>query len=391
MSSSDSIEVTASTIDEAISQALTQLGAEQDDVAIEVLSAPRAGVLGLGARPAKVRVTRHAPAAARSGVMSPPPAPPLKPTPPQTAYRQPPARPAPTARVSAPPPPVAPVTERPVLVAPAMEIAAERPREAAAPVAREPRREDRREPRRRERREEAPAPGEREARPAEPVAPRRPERDDLEVTQPGELDYVREPDIAEADAEAAAGLREQARVAREILAELLRQMGEQADIELAQSDDPDMLELNIRGDGSGILIGRHGQTLDAIEYLVNRMLARRIKEAAPISVDTESYRARRRRQLQRMALAKGEQAKREHVPVTLEPMPPRDRRIVHLALKDDPMITTRSSGDGFMRAVEILPVDARRGESTGDGARRERERPPLGQQGGFRHGQKRIV
>src|SRR5579859_2391170 len=83
MISSDSIEASAATIDQAISQALAQLGAEQDDVTIEVLSTPRSGVLGLGARPARVRVTRRAPAGARSGVMSPPPAPPLRPTPPE--------------------------------------------------------------------------------------------------------------------------------------------------------------------------------------------------------------------------------------------------------------------------------------------------------------------
>jgi len=389
MSSSDSIEVTASTIDEAISQALAQLGAEQDDVAIEVLSAPRSGVLGLGARPARVRVTRHAPADARSGVMSPPPAPPLKPKPPQSAPR-PALRSSPPQRPAAPPPPVEVDENR----AGGIDAPAEKaPREDIGAV-REPRRDDRRKPLPRDRREVP----ERSDRP-KPAARPRPqparESDDLEVTQPGELDYQREPDVADADAAAAASLREQARAAREILAELLRMMGEKAEIDLAESDDPDMLELNIRSDGSGLLIGRHGQTLDAIEYLVNRMLARRIKDAAPVSVDTESYRARRRRQLQRMALAKGEQAKREHVAVTLEPMPPRDRRIVHLALKDDPMIVTRSSGEGFLRAVEIVPVDARREAPPGDRSRRERrgegEREPLGQQGGFKHGQKRIV
>ncbi|HKV54004.1 MAG TPA: Jag N-terminal domain-containing protein, partial [Candidatus Binataceae bacterium] len=68
MSSSDSIEVTAPTVDQAINQALAQLGADQDDVKIEVLSTPRSGVLGLGARQAKVRVTRRAPEGASSGV-----------------------------------------------------------------------------------------------------------------------------------------------------------------------------------------------------------------------------------------------------------------------------------------------------------------------------------
>ena len=71
MSSSDSIETTASTIDQAISQALAQLGADQEDVTIEVLATPRSGVLGLGARQARVRVTKRARESARSGVTSP--------------------------------------------------------------------------------------------------------------------------------------------------------------------------------------------------------------------------------------------------------------------------------------------------------------------------------
>ena len=91
MSSSDSTETTASTIDQAINQALAQLGAEQDDVTIEVLSTPRAGVLGLGARQARVRVTKRAREGAHSGVMSPPPAPPVRATPPE--MRPPEARP----------------------------------------------------------------------------------------------------------------------------------------------------------------------------------------------------------------------------------------------------------------------------------------------------------
>ena len=201
---------------------------------------------------------------------------------------------------------------------------------------------------------------------------------------------------------------ELAREATAVMARILELMGENAKIEMVDERNEDNVELNIKGDGSGLLIGRHGQTLDALEYVVNRILARKLKEAAaPVSIDTESYRARRRRQLHRLALAKGEQAKREHVAVALEPMSPRDRRIIHLALKDDPLVTTRSSGDGFLRSVEIIPVDQRREEPGARGRDRRRERGPEkggpekgnerdertqpGQQGGFKHGQKRIV
>jgi spoIIIJ-associated protein len=463
MSSSDSIETTGPTIDQAISQALAQLGAEQDDVTIEVLSTPRSGVLGLGARQARVRVTKRAREGAHSGVMSPPPAPPLRATPPEMrrpeARPEPPREPARQERIE---------TARPERSETARDVRSDSPREPRreAPPRREegrggderehPRagggggapREDRREPERNEpgtgprpgrgnpprqearsadgnaagesgRGDEASPPsGNREGRSRggrgrggrrqqQNQTPRAAQpHDQGEERRAGDRDDDRDPfagvDDAGNDARKIVDLQEQAREATVFLVRLLELMGEKATIEPAESDDPETLELNIKGDGSGILIGRHGQTLDAIEYMVNRLLARKIKDAAPISIDTESYRARRRRLLQRMALSKGEQAKREHVAVTLEPMPPRDRRIVHLALKDDPMIATRSTGDAFMRAVEIVPVDERRNpsergsENRGRGRDRERDRdqdkaPPIGEQGGFKHGQKRIV
>jgi len=213
----------------------------------------------------------------------------------------------------------------------------------------------------------------------------------------------------------AANVDEQIQEASAILAQILERMNEKSEIRRGEGDR-ESLELEIKGDGSGILIGRHGQTLDALEYLLNRIVARRIKDAMPILLDTESYRARRRQQLHRMALSMGERAKREHEAMKLDPMPPRDRRIVHLALKDDPMITTRSAGEGFLRSVEIVPVEGRRERSAGgrEGKRdkdrdreherpREQERPrereerpspsgqsPIGEQGGFKHGQKRL-
>ena len=73
---------------------------------------------------------------------------------------------------------------------------------------------------------------------------------------------------------------------------------------------------------------------------------------------------------------------------TLEPIPPRDRRISHLALKDDPLVTTRSPGSGYMRALEIVPAEGKREPRSRE---RSQEREPLGQQGGFKRGQKKIV
>src|SRR5579885_1417448 len=319
MSTNEPIEVSAPTVDDAIRQALDQLGAQEDDVVIEVLATPRAGVLGLGARQARVRVTRRPALAATSGVMSPPPAPPV-------------SRPAPA---SEPPPP-----------SPRAETSGEA------------------------------------ARAYEPESP------DAESSDAAE---------APTSERRTADLEELAREASGVLDRMLELMGEKAEIVRADSD-PESVELEIKGDGSGILIGRHGQTLDALEYLVNRIVARKIRDAAPVVLETESYRARRRQQLHRMALQMGERAKRDHRPVTLDPMPPRDRRVVHLALKDDPMLTTRSSGDGFLRSIEIVPAGgggSPRRERGGEGRGRKRERQnrqeAVGEQGGFKHGQKRIV
>jgi spoIIIJ-associated protein len=361
MSNSISTEQTAATVEEAIKQALEELEAHEDDVIIEVLSTPRAGVLGLGARQARVRVTRRPPEAATSAVASPPPAPP-RPQP--SAPRQAPRR-----------------EEQPSGAAeewPRQDEPRSQPREERLP------REERSRPRR-----EPPRPDDRPAHREE--RPSRAESGEGEAA----TDESSGPDTRRIE-----NREEQTREATEILAKILELMGEKGEITEGEHD-PESIELQVKGDGSGILIGRHGQTLDALEYIVNRILARRVKEAASIVIDTESYRARRRNQIHRMALSMGEQAKREHATVKLEPMPPRDRRIVHLALKDDPLITTRSQGEGYLRTIEISPVGGggppREGRSRERGRDRERGReersrePAIGEQGGFKHGQKRII
>lgn len=337
MSNTDFIEISAPTVEQAISEALETLGAAEDDVAIEVLATPRSGVLGLGARAAKVRVERKAPPEARSGVAEPPPAPKAAPR------RQP--KPQAASKPSAPPEPQA----------------------EAAPKAEKPRRVDK--------------------------SPQ-PQADEVETVS-GELSTEEGADAERRTAE----IDEQVREASSILEQILELMGEKAEV-TSLDTDPESIELEIKGDGSGILIGRHGQTLDSLEYLVNRVVARRIRDALPIILDTEAYRARRRQQLERMALSMGERAKREHEPVRLDPMPPRDRRIIHLALKDDPLVNTHSSGDGFLRSVEIVPTEMRRersGRGGGGGGKRPREREresersAIGEQGGFKHGQKKLI
>ena len=341
MSNTDSIELAAASVEEATMEALEQLGARADEVTIEVLATPRAGVLGLGARQARVRVTRKRPPDAGGADAQAEPIPQV----PEAAQS-----PAPPAR-----------------------------NEGA------PERRGRGRGNHRRGRIDARAPG------APAAAVNAGEKGDSET--------------AGAAARKSADAEEQRREATVILKQILELMGEQTEVRQVEVD-AETVELEMKGDGSGILIGRHGQTLDALEYVVNRILARRIKDAAPISLETEAYRARRRQQLHRMALSMGEKAKREHQPVRLDPMPARDRRVVHLALKEDPMITTRSAGEGSMRSIEIVPTESGgRREPRAEGQRRGRRREPerereqapergneaLGEQGGFKHGQKRIV
>ena len=113
--------------------------------------------------------------------------------------------------------------------------------------------------------------------------------------------------------------------------------------------------LNIKGDGSGLLIGRHGQTLDAIQYIVGRIVGKQLGEKRMVVVDTERYRERRKENLEQMAQRMGEKAKSTRRPVSLQPMSASDRRIVHLALKNDREIETRSEGEGGLKNIKIIP------------------------------------
>lgn len=113
--------------------------------------------------------------------------------------------------------------------------------------------------------------------------------------------------------------------------------------------------LNIKGDGSGLLIGRHGQTLDALQYIVGRIVGKQLGEKRMVVVDTERYRERRRESLEQVSKRMAEKAKSTGRPVSLQPMNASDRRIVHLALKHDREIETRSEGEGGMRSIRIIP------------------------------------
>lgn len=139
-----------------------------------------------------------------------------------------------------------------------------------------------------------------------------------------------------------------------VLAEIIRLIGATARVEVVRDDAGDGLV--ITDDPSGLLIGRGGQTLDALEFLVNRIIGHEDADAPRLSVDANGYRARRRAGLEEQARRAAARARSTRRAQTLAPLPPRDRRIVHLALRDDPAVSTRSVGDGPLRRVVVAPT-----------------------------------
>ncbi len=112
--------------------------------------------------------------------------------------------------------------------------------------------------------------------------------------------------------------------------------------------------MNIEGDASGILIGRKGKTLDAIEYLVNRIMNSTSEKKIKIIIDSENYRQRHIESLTQLAVKIGEKVKNQKKSLSTPPLNPHDRRIIHLALKSDERLDTRSRGEGLMKKVVII-------------------------------------
>jgi spoIIIJ-associated protein len=113
--------------------------------------------------------------------------------------------------------------------------------------------------------------------------------------------------------------------------------------------------LSIEGDKSGLLIGRKGRTLDALQFIVNKIVNKTLESRARVVVDSENYRERRREFLVQMAVSMGEKAKKTQRPVGTNLLNPHDRRIVHLALREDDELSTKGKGDGVLKKVIILP------------------------------------
>ena len=184
-----------------------------------------------------------------------------------------------------------------------------------------------------------------------------------------------EPDLGEAPvssaeplsrtvAEPAPGLpqeKDEAKIARGVLLELLALMGiERAQVnvrraEPAVGEKEPPLVLNVRGPGTDVLIGPRGKTMAALQHVTRLIVGQEMASRVHLVIDVDGFKARRERSLHRLAQRMAEQAIHTDRTVVLEPMPPHERRIIHLALRDHPDVTTESIGEGDRRKVTIIP------------------------------------
>lgn len=136
--------------------------------------------------------------------------------------------------------------------------------------------------------------------------------------------------------------------------DLLGHLGITAGVEEYEGDEGEII-LDIVGDDLGLLIGRHGRTLDALQVLVSAITNRRLEQRYPIVVDVSGYRHRRRVKLEDIARRAADRVARQHRPVQLRPMTSFERRVIHVVLRDDRRVRTESEGEEPRRMVVVHP------------------------------------
>ena len=270
------IVTTGKTIDEAIENALNQLGLDRDNVSVQVLAQAKSGFLGIGATPAKVEVTYEAPDPAPKVALS------------SASRSKPKAKPVPKEEKKEEPKVEAPKKETP---------------KAEAPKARKPR----------------------EQKVQKPVAPK-----EYAPAAPGSVEEKIEV----------------------FLKGLLEHMGSSA-VPHAWKEEENTYMVELTGEDLGYLIGRRGDTLDALQHLANYTINRGIEGHVRINVDAECYRQKREDSLCRYAQKKAQQVLKAHRRTTLEPMNAYERHVIHAALQDMDRITTYSVGTEPNRRVVI--------------------------------------
>lgn len=155
--------------------------------------------------------------------------------------------------------------------------------------------------------------------------------------------------------------------ALEILEGILERMGLYTEVTIREDDE--RVVLDVSGEDAGRAIGKKGQTLDALQFLVNKIVNRFPENRRYVIVDSGDYRDRHEKNLVSMARREAKRAVEQGRTITLSPMPARDRRLIHLSLAKFPGVETRSNGEGLGRRIQIIPS---RGSQGGGGGRRRR-------------------
>ena len=305
------ITATGKTIDLAIEAGLTQLSMDRDSVSVEILETPKSGFFGIGASPAKVKLTYEAPDE--------------------------PAAPAPALSSASRSKPKKFVSEKPAEAANAPRVIApaaapmQRPTEQRAnakPTAEKPERQEKprqpreNKPRQEKNRQPKPQQPKKEAAPAEPkvYAPAEPGSTEERIEQ--------------------------------FIKGLLEHMGSDA-VPHAMKTADESYSVDLVGENLGILIGRRGETLDAIQHLANYAVNRGQNKRVRINVDAENYRLKREESLQRLAQKVSGKVTKYRRNITLEPMNAYERHVIHAALQDYPDVTTYSTGTEPNRRIVV--------------------------------------
>ena len=329
-----SIESSGKTVEDAVRAGLQQLGCDAADVTIDVLEAGRPGLFGMFGKLAKVRLTLkendldfEMPSLSLDSQKTRAPKPEKKAEPKKAEKTE---APAPkNAEAPAAAPRKAEKTE-----APEAAKAEEAPA-AEAPAAEEP---------------VAEAPAAEEPVAEAPRAPRRSRSNRAEKAERAESRPEKKNDepFVPSDPET---LSEAGRIAYDFLKNVTEKMGVQVAIRV--TEEADHLSVAMMGDTLGILIGRRGDTLDALQYLVSLQVNKNREGYMRVSLDTENYSAKREEALTRLAQRMAARARKTGRKVTLEPMNPYERRVLHSALQNNPYVTTHSEGEEPYRRVVI--------------------------------------
>jgi len=306
------LEIEGKTIDEAIEKACREFNVPREKLNIEILSEGSSGFLGLvGSKKAKVK------ASLLSLDMS---------FDLRTEKKE---------RA-----PEAPAAQKP-----------QEPREHREQRAQHPPREQREHRPPRENRQPREHRESREPRPPRENREHREHREPREARPPREHREVQTP--REPRPEPVASSPETLAAAKETLLAILALMGIEAQV--AVEDTPEAISLTLQGADEGLLIGKRGQTLDALQYVVNKILSKQGREKKQVIVDTEDYRKKREEALVSLAEKVSQKVRKTKKPVTLGNMTARERRIIHLTLQNDDTVVTKSRGEGHNRKIIVRP------------------------------------